>query len=415
MSKRGKSGDQGGPDDPDAGDGSRDDDGPPRARSGSSQARRRLGDRVAGRKREAEDGEKPEREPPAKLNRPKRQPDGGRQAGDRERGASTGRKVKAGKGAGAEQPKAKAKAAKDERDEKAEAGDERRRSADAARRDRDSSRRRRARPARHRVKAAGSGFVAALWRAGSAAGRRVASTVPKLGHGLLAALAFVFRLFFAALGAVLGVAIAAGRVLARPVGAVLGRLDRAARAASRAITPARALAVVVAGAAILLALSQYADYRSISIGNDAYSGMQTVAPAPETGRLQAGDPHSYVFVPIAIACLPLLAAAMIGGRWRLLRLVTLAGAAAVLVALIVDRPAGLDAGTAAISFEGVQARLIGGFYAQTAAGILLIGSSSLLARELRLGAARSSPAEEPKPARSAIRTRRSGAADSARA
>ena len=55
-----------------------------------------------------------------------------------------------------------------------------------------------------------------------------------------------------------------------------------------------------------------------------------------------------------------------------------------MVALIVDRPAGLDPGDAAIAFEGAKAKLIGGFYAQIAAGVLLIGSSSVLAREIRL-------------------------------
>jgi hypothetical protein len=234
---------------------------------------------------------------------------------------------------------------------------------------------------------------------------------------VLTALTAALTLFFALIGVVLTVLIAVGGVLAGPIGAALRTLDRAARWASRLLTPARVLAGVVAGAAILLALSQYADYRSVSIGNDAYSGVQTIAPAPETDRLQTGDPHSYAFVPIAIACLALLAAAMIGGRWRLLRLVTLAGVAAVVVALLVDRPAGLDPGTTAVSFEGVRATLIGGFYAQIAAGLLLIGSSSLLARELRLaGRETASPASERtgRPERFE-RRRASGAPGSARA
>ena len=235
-----------------------------------------------------------------------------------------------------------------------------------------------------RAKAAAGGFFAALKRGGKATRGWAAANGPKAGRAALAALGAVFALFFGLIGFVLNILIAAWRLVAGPVHAVLGALDRVARAASRLLTPARAFALVVAGAAILLALSQYADYRSISIGNDAYSGLQTVAPAPETGRLQTGDAHSYVFVPVAIACLLLLGAAMIGGRWRLCRLITVAGAAAVVVALLVDRPAGLDPGDAAVSFEGVRATLIGGFYAQIAAGVLLIGSSSLLARELRL-------------------------------
>ena len=242
-------------------------------------------------------------------------------------------------------------------------------------------------PAGARAKAGAATFATALKEGGSATRKWAAATAPKAGRRLLAALAAVFALFFEVLGFFLNVLIAIGRRLAGPIGAVLRIAGRAARGGSRLLTPARALTLVVAGAAVLLALSQYADYRTVAIGNDAYSGVQSLAPAPETGRLPTGDAHSYVFVPVAIACLLLLAVATIGRRWRACRLITLAGIAAVLVALIVDRPAGLDPGDAAIAFQGVHASLIGGFYAQIAAGILLIGSSTLLARELRLAAA----------------------------
>jgi len=296
-------------------------------------------------------------------------------------------------------------------------GDEtpRRRAAERAGRDRDSSRRRRARSGRRRAKAAAGSLATTLRRGAGSARRRVAVAAPKAGRALLAALGAIFAQFFALIGVALTVLIAAGRFVAGPIGTVLRALDRAARAASRRVTPVGALTLVVAGAAILLALSQYADYRMISIGNDAYSGVQTVAPAPETGRLEAGDPHSYAFVPVAVACLLLLAAAVVGGHWRLLRLITAAGVAAIAVALIVDRPAGLDPGVAAVSFEGVRATLIGGFYAQIAAGVLLIGSSSLLARELRLaGARRAAPDRAARTSRIAAR-RRAGAPRDARA
>ena len=257
----------------------------------------------------------------------------------------------------------------------------------SGRKRREGERKRSRRPAGARAKAGAATFATALKEGGSATRKWAAATAPKAGRRLLAALAAVFALFFEVLGFFLNVLIAIGRRLAGPIGAVLRIAGRAARGGSRLLTPARALAIVVAGAAVLLALSQYADYRTVAIGNDAYSGVQSLAPAPETGRLPTGDAHSYVFVPVAIACLLLLAVATIGRRWRACRLITLAGIVAVLVALIVDRPAGLDPGDAAIAFQGVHASLIGGFYAQIAAGILLIGSSTLLARELRLAAA----------------------------
>lgn len=303
-----------------------------------------------------------------------------------------------------------------DRDERDGAEKRRRRAAERAGRDRDSSRRRRGRPARRRAKAAAGSLAATLRRGAGRARRRVAVAVPKAGRALLAALGAAFALFFALLGVVLTALIAAGRFVAGPIGTVLRALDRAARTASRAVTPVGVLALVVAGAAILLALSQYTDYRMISIGNDAYAGVQTVAPAPETGRLEAGDPHSYAFVPLAVACLLLLAAAVGGGRWRLLRLVTLAGVAAIVVALVVDRPAGLDPGVAAVSFEGVRATLIGGFYAQIAAGVLLTGSSLLLARELRLAGVRRRSPDPAAPAKRLVgRGRSPGAPGDARA
>jgi hypothetical protein len=244
---------------------------------------------------------------------------------------------------------------------------------------------------RPRIRAAVAGSGTALKRGAVETRRRVAVAAPKVGRRGLAILGAIFAIFFELLGFVLNVLIAVGRLVARPVGWVLVRLRRLTDATSRLLTPKRVLALVVAGAAVLLALSQYADYRSISIGNDAYSGVQNIAPPPETGRLQTGDAHSYVFVPLAILCLLLLAGA-VAGRWRLCRLISLVGAAAIVVAILVDRPAGLDPGDTAFAFEGVRATLLGGFYAQVAAGVLLIGSSSLLARELRLAGATESAA-----------------------
>ena len=63
----------------------------------------------------------------------------------------------------------------------------------------------------------------------------------------------------------LGLAIAGAA--AGPGRALLARLVAFGALVSRVLTPARALALVVAGGAVLLALSQFADYRGVSIGN----------------------------------------------------------------------------------------------------------------------------------------------------
>ena len=319
------------------------------------------------RSKARDEAEKEARAKAKALNRPRRQ-----------KPAADGAEAK---------PKRGARTGDGKRRDRERGGEPEREPSGRKRREGERKRKRSRRPAGARAKAGAATFATALKQGGSATRKWAAATAPKAGRRLLAALAAVFALFFEVLGFFLNVLIAIGRRLAGPIGAVLRIAGRAARAGSRLLTPARALAIVVAGAAVLLALSQYADYRTVAIGNDAYSGVQSLAPAPETGRLPTGDAHSYVFVPVAIACLLLLAVATIGRRWRACRLITLAGIAAVLVALIVDRPAGLDPGDAAIAFQGVHATLIGGFYAQIAAGILLIGSSTLLARELRLAAA----------------------------
>jgi hypothetical protein len=328
-------------------------------------------------KDEDEDGEKDDRG--KELHRPRRQRDGEKRPaqGRRSRDGSP-KSVKAGKSAKSVKSGESDKAGKAGKTGKAKR--------------------------KPRIRGAVAGFGTALKSGAVETRKRIAVAAPKVGRRGLAILGAIFAIFFELLGFVLNVLIAAGRFVARPVGWVLVRLRRVTDAASRLLTPKRVLALVVAGAAVLLALSQYADYRSISIGNDAYSGVQNIAPPPETGRLPTGDAHSYIFVPIAILCLLSLAGALTG-RWRLCRLITIAGVAAIVVAILVDRPAGLDAGDAAFAFDGVRATLLGGFYAQIAAGVLLIGSSSLLARELRLTGATES-AGQPERARSRREGRR---------
>jgi hypothetical protein len=233
--------------------------------------------------------------------------------------------------------------------------------------------------------------------------KRTRDAAPGMAAGLLKLLGAVFAVFFDLVGFVLNLLIGIGAVLAGPGRTLLRRLRRLLDGLSRQLTPARALALAVAGAAVLLALSQFADYRSITISTDAYAAVETVAPPPEIERAATGDPHSYAFVPVAVVALLLLAAAL-RGRWKLCRLIALGGFAAIAVGLLIDRPAGLDIGEAALKFDGAEGRLLGGFYAQVFAGLLLLLTSLLLARELRLQAV-TGPARSPGPARSGQRLR----------
>jgi hypothetical protein len=118
-------------------------------------------------------------------------------------------------------------------------------------------------------------------------------------------------------------------------------------------------------------------------------------------------------VPLALISLGLLAAALLGGRRNLLRGVTAIGVIAILVSLLVDRPAGLDTGDFEQSFDGVEAALLGGYYAQLFAGALLVAASLLLSRELA-GAPEKRDARRPRPERGP-RERRPPKAEGARA
>ncbi len=237
------------------------------------------------------------------------------------------------------------------------------------------------------------GDAPSLKQRARAGARRARVGAVRLLVALATVLAAGAALLFAGLGRLLALVLRVWLVARPPARAIANRGRRAVNAASRLVTPKRILVLVVAGAAILLALSQWVDYRSVSIGADAYTGLEAIAPPPEVERAEAGSPHAYVFVPIGALCLGLLVLAL-RGRPTAARLIAVAGAGAVLVALIVDRAAGLDVTEASMSFEGVEAKLIGGFYAQIASGLVLTASSLLLFGVLRAEAPTRSPRTE---------------------
>jgi hypothetical protein len=186
----------------------------------------------------------------------------------------------------------------------------------------------------------------------------------------------------------------AWRRLLLPALAALLRVVRAVyRLALRHLTPARAVAAVCLVAVGSLAASQWLDYRTVSVGTDAYSGdLAAVAPAPEVDRERAGDAHSWAMLPLALAGLVVLALAL-WGRPRAARLLIAIGVAAIAIAVGIDAPRGLDEGDAAIAYEGAEARLLEGFWLQIAAGAVLIAGGLLLPRYLR-----AAPAPTPAPA-----------------
>jgi hypothetical protein len=172
---------------------------------------------------------------------------------------------------------------------------------------------------------------------------------------------------------------------ALPVMQVLWRQAvRLFRVAEREVTPVRAALAVAGVTALALALSQFADYRTIAIGTTDYVGVDQIAPAPEAAgaRATAGSAHAWLGLPLAIAALVAVAACARGnGRaaWWLAPI----GLATVAISLIVDAPKGLDEGSAAIAYEGAEASLLGGFWVQLACGVLLVALAPLIAGLLR--------------------------------
>jgi hypothetical protein len=164
---------------------------------------------------------------------------------------------------------------------------------------------------------------------------------------------------------------------------LLDGLIKAERTLERRLTPTVAIASVIVAAAIVLIVSQFLDYREVQAGVPAYRDVSDVVAAPRVpgSVATAGSAHAYLMIPLALAAIVLTMGAL-GGRWRLARLVVLAGLVVVAISILVDVPKGLDEGNAAIQFEGAEARLLGGFWAQLFAGVVIAACGVLLALEL---------------------------------
>lgn len=151
---------------------------------------------------------------------------------------------------------------------------------------------------------------------------------------------------------------------------------RGATRASGVLTPERAICAAIVAAAACLIVSQFVAYRSVEVGQPGYAGLTSVASPPAVGIENAGEAHSYLLVPVGILVVALAILAVLRPRRSGLgRVVAGLGLLGIAVALVVDRPAGLDASTQEARFAGAKAVLEDGFYAElaSAAGILLCG------------------------------------------
>lgn len=184
--------------------------------------------------------------------------------------------------------------------------------------------------------------------------------------------------------------------LTRLVSTVVALSGRAVGFIGRYVTPERALVAVIGAAAICLAISQFVTYRGVQVGRPGYTGLTSVAPPPQTDRIDAGAAHAYLLIPLAVVAVAIAVIALTTGRWRLGRLVSLAGAIGIAISLLIDLPKGLDSGTAGVAFAGAEATLTEGFYVQVVASATLVVCGLLLGLHIRraVGAER-----DPKPLR----------------
>jgi hypothetical protein len=156
----------------------------------------------------------------------------------------------------------------------------------------------------------------------------------------------------------------------------------------RLFGPERTVAAVAAAAAVLLGASQFANGSGVRAGAPDYSQVSAVAPAPLVSTAKVGSAHLWLLLPAAAIALGAAYLAR-GGRWRVARIVSLVGVAGIAVALAVDLPKGLDEGEAGVEFSGAKATMLGGFYVELAASVILVICGVLLARYLKAAAPRS--------------------------
>ncbi len=208
----------------------------------------------------------------------------------------------------------------------------------------------------------------------------VAAFFAWIGRPAARGLMFAFQLVAALIAVVLEI----GLVVLRSVGHALAGTALILTEATRwHVTPRSTAAFVGVAAALALAVSQFFDYHGVAVDAPDYAGsIGTIAPVPITDRHTAGSAHLWVLLPIAGIGAGLMIAAY-RGRPRLAGLAALCGLIGLAVAIAIDLPQGLEVGRAGLAFNGTEARLLEGFWAEVASSAVLIMCGGLLAHYSR--------------------------------
>jgi hypothetical protein len=208
----------------------------------------------------------------------------------------------------------------------------------------------------------------------------VAAFFAWIGRPIARGLLFVVQLIAALIAVVLEI----GQIVVRWVGGVVtsGALILT-EATRRHVTPRSTVAFVGVAAAVALGVSQFFDYHGVAVDAPDYAGeIGQIAPVPITDRHTAGSAHLWILLPIAGLAVLLMIAAY-RGRPRLAGGVAICGLIGLAVAIAIDLPQGLEVGRAGLAFNGTEAKLLEGFWAEVASSAVLILCGGLLAHYSR--------------------------------
>ena len=208
----------------------------------------------------------------------------------------------------------------------------------------------------------------------------VAALFALIGRPVARALLFAIQLIAALIAVVLEV----GQIAVRWSGAVLMSAALiVVEATRRHVTPRSTVAFVGVAAAIGLGVSQFFDYHGVAVDAPDYAGeIGAIAPVPMTDLKTAGSAHLWLLVPVAALAAILMVAAY-RGRTRLAAGVAICGVIGLATALAVDLPQGLEVGRPGLAFNGTEARLLEGFWAEVTCSAVLILCGGLLAHYSR--------------------------------
>jgi len=170
-------------------------------------------------------------------------------------------------------------------------------------------------------------------------------------------------------------------LLAGAVSGLLAKLGRVLLSLDGMVTARRAFTLVALVAAGLLVASQFMDFRAIEIGQPGYVQVQDITSAPRTDVKSPVDAHSLILIIAGIAAFLAAAATAVSRKRILAGALVFVGGLTLAVALAIDLPVGLDADNAELSYAGVKAILLSGFWLELCAGAVLLISGVALALE----------------------------------